>query len=332
MNNVNKVTIIAEAGVNHNGNMELAKKLIDEAKAAGADFVKFQTATNCTSKYAPKAEYQKRETGDGSQLSMALKLRLTLDQHRELYEYCKKVGISYLSTAFDIESVHFLNSLNLPFWKIPSGEITNLPYLLEIAKTHKPIVMSTGMAEMDEIGTAVKILQENGTGEITLLQCHTDYPTKMENVNLRAMYALRDSFHLPFGLSDHSIGIECAIAAVGMGATVIEKHFTLDRNMEGPDHKASIEPDELKALVKSVRNIEEALGDGKKICSKDERKNIIVARKSIVALCNIKKGEELTVNNITTRRPGNGVSPMKWFEVLGTKAVRNFEEDELIEL
>lgn len=323
--------IIAEAGVNHNGNMDLAKKLIDKAKEAGADFVKFQTAVNPTSKYAPKAEYQKRETGaDESQLEMALKLRLTLDQHYELYQYCNKVGISYLSTAFDIDSVHFLDSLNLPFWKIPSGEITNLPYLLEIAKTHKPIVMSTGMAEMDEIKTAMDILKKNGSGDITLLQCHTDYPTKMENVNLRAMNTMGDYFHVPVGLSDHSVGIEVPIAAVARGAKVIEKHFTLDRNMYGPDHKASIEPDGLKAMINAIRNIEIALGDGVKKCSPEERKNIIVARKSIVAKRDIKKGEVLTEENITTKRPGNGVSPMKWFEVLGTKAVRDFGEDELI--
>ena len=323
--------IIAEAGVNHNGDMTLAKKLIEEAKEAGADYVKFQTAVNPTSKYAPKAEYQKRETGaDETQLQMALKLRLTLDQHYELYEYCNKVGISYLSTAFDIESVHFLDSLHLPFWKIPSGEITNLPYLLEIAKTGKPIVMSTGMAEMDEIATTINILKENGCGDITLLQCHTDYPTLMENVNLRAMDTLANEFNLPVGLSDHSIGIEVPIAAVAMGATVIEKHFTLDRNMYGPDHKASIEPDGLKAMISGIRNIEVALGDGRKVCSPKEKKNIIVARKSIVAKRDIKKGEVLTEENITTKRPGNGVSAMKWFEVMGTKAVRDFGEDELI--
>ena len=323
--------IIAEAGVNHNGDMDLAKKLIDEAKNAGADYVKFQTAVNPTSKYAPKAEYQKRETGaDETQLQMALKLRLTLDQHYELYEYCNKAGISYLSTAFDIDSVHFLDSLKLPFWKIPSGEITNLPYLLEIAKTHKPIMMSTGMAEMDEIETAMRILKENGSGDITLLQCHTDYPTLMENVNLRAMNTLADTFKVPVGLSDHSIGIEVPIAAVAMGAVVIEKHFTLDRNMYGPDHKASIEPEGLKAMISAIRNIEVALGDGQKVCSPLERKNIIVARKSIVAKRDIKKGEELTEENITTKRPGNGVSAMKWLEVLGTKAVRDFGEDELI--
>lgn len=326
-----KTIIIAEAGVNHNGSMPLAKNLIDEAKLAGADFVKFQTAVNPTSRYAPKAEYQKRETGDGeTQLQMALKIRLTLKQHYELYEYCNQVGISYLSTAFDIDSIHFLDSLHLPFWKIPSGEITNLPYLLEIAKTGKPVVMSTGMAEMFEIKKAMEILRDNGSGEITLLQCHTDYPTKMEQVNLRAMNTLSEAFQVPVGLSDHSIGIEVPIAAAALGATVIEKHFTLDRTMYGPDHKASIEPVELKEMIRCIRNIETALGNGRKVCSPLERKNILVARKSIVAKKDIKKGEVFTEENITTKRPGNGISPMEWFHVLGTKAIRDFDEDELI--
>lgn len=326
-----RTIIIAEAGVNHNGSMELAKKLIVEAKIAGADFVKFQTATNCTSKFAPKAEYQKRETGaNESQLDMAKKLRLTLDQHKQLYDYCEDVGIKYLSTAFDIESVHFLNSLNLPFWKIPSGEITNLPYLIEIAKTEKPVIMSTGMAELSEIRDAIKILRDNGTKEITLLQCHTDYPTMMEDVNLNAMLTLQKEFSVPVGLSDHSIGIEIPIAAVGMGATIIEKHFTLDKRMVGPDHKASIEPNQLRELVFAIRNVEKAFGSSEKFCSEKESKNIIVARKSIVAKRDIKKGEKLTEENITTRRPGNGISPMRWFEVLGTSAVRDFQEDELI--
>ena len=326
-----KTLIIAEAGVNHNGDMDLAKRLIDEAKKAGVDYVKFQTAVDCTSKFAPKAEYQKRETGaDETQLEMAKKLRLTLSQHYELYQYCNQVGIAYLSTAFDIESVRFLDSINIPYWKIPSGEITNLPYLLEIAKTHKPVIMSTGMSEMDEIATTIKILKENGTKDITLLQCHTDYPTSMENVNLKVMNTLRNTFGLPVGLSDHSIGIEVPIAAVAMGATVIEKHFTLDRTMVGPDHKASIDPKQLKDMVSAIRNIEIAMGDGIKECSPLERPNITVARKSIVAKRDIRKGEILTEENITTKRPGNGVSAMKWFDVIGTKASRDYGEDELI--
>lgn len=326
-----KTIIIAEAGVNHNGDMELAKQLIEAAKKAGADYVKFQTALNCTSKYAPKAEYQKRETGaNETQLEMAKKLRLTFDQHKELYEYCKKVGIEYLSTAFDIDSVHFLEELNLPFWKIPSGEITNLPYLLEIAKTGKMVIMSTGMSELDEIQAAVKVLKDNGTTEVILLQCHTDYPTPMEKVNLNVMNTLKETFGCPIGLSDHSIGIEVPIAAVAMGAVVIEKHFTMDRTLVGPDHKASIEPKELENMVRAIRNIEVALGDGVKICSDTERPNITVARKSIVAKRDIKKGEVLTKENITTKRPGNGISAMKWFDVLGTVAIKDFEEDELI--
>ncbi len=323
--------IIAEAGVNHNGSVPLAKRLIEEAKIAGADYVKFQTAVNPTSKYAPKAEYQKKVGGDQeTQLEMALKLRLSLSQHRELFDYCNEVGIKYMSTPFDIESIHFLHSLDLPFWKIPSGEITNLPYLIEIAKTHKPVVMSTGMAEMDEISTAIQILQKNGSGGITLLQCHTDYPTEMQNVNLKAMRTLSDFFKLPVGISDHSIGIEVPIAAVAMGAQIVEKHFTLDKDMCGPDHNASIEPKELRGMVRAIRNIELALGDGQKKCTPEEKKNIIVARKSIVAKKIIKKGELLTEENITTKRPGNGISAMQWFEILGKRAIRDFNEDELI--
>ena len=329
---VMKTLIIAEAGVNHNGNMDIAYQLIDQAKNCGADMVKFQTAISCTSKFAPKAEYQKRATGEGSQMDMARKLRLTFDQHKQLFDYCNKVGIQYLSTAFDVTSVNFLNTLNLPLWKIPSGEITNLPYLIKIAQLHGKVVMSTGMSELEEIRSAINILRNNGTEDITLLQCHTDYPTAYENVNLKAMHSLYEEFNLPFGLSDHSSGIECAIAAVAMGATVIEKHFTLDKGMEGPDHLASIEPHELGQLVQSIRNVELAMGDGRKFCSEAECKNMIVARKSIVANRNIKKGEIFTEENITTKRPGNGISPMKWFEVLGTTAIRDFNEDELIEI
>ena len=326
-----KTIIIAEAGVNHNGDMDIAKKLIVSAKDAGANYVKFQTAYDCTSKFAPKAEYQKRETGkDESQLEMALKLRLSFDQHKELFNYCKSVGIQYLSTAFDISSVDFLNSLDLPFWKVPSGEITNLPYLIKIAKTKKPVVMSTGMAEIEEIRAAMKILKENGTPNIILLQCHTDYPTEMKNINLKVMNTLKKEFNVLVGLSDHSIGIEVPIAAVAMGACVIEKHFTLDKTMYGPDHKASIEPDELKQMITSIRNIELALGNGIKKCSDSEKANLIVARKSIVAKQDIKKGEIFTEKNITTRRPGNGISAMKWFDVLGTVAERDYQEDELI--
>lgn len=322
--------IIAEAGVNHNGNIKMAKKLVDAAKEAGADIVKFQTGVDCTSKFAPKAKYQTRETGEGSQADMIKQISLTLEEHGALFAYCNKVGIPYLSTPFDITSIEYLTKLNLPFWKIPSGEITNLPYLIKIAKTRKPVIMSTGMAEVNEIKDAIDILKSNGTKEITLLQCHTDYPTQMKDVNLRAMLTLKDIFNLPVGFSDHSIGIEVPIAAAAMGATVIEKHFTLDKTLPGPDHKASIEPDELAQMVKAIRNIEIALGDGVKKCSDSERDNIIVARKSIVAKRDIKKGEIFTEENITTRRPGNGISPMKWFDVLGTSADKDFFEDELI--
>ena len=324
------VLIIAEAGVNHNGSMELAKKMIEIAKEAGADIVKFQTGYDCVSKFAPKAKYQIETTGEGSQADMVKTITLTFEQHRELYEYCKKVGIPYLSTPFDVTSVEFLATLDLPFWKIPSGEITNLPYLIKIGQTKKPVVMSTGMAEMNEINEAIDILKSNGTKDITLLQCHTDYPTQMKDVNIKAMLTLKDTFNLPVGLSDHTMGIEVPIAAAALGATIIEKHFTLDRTLKGPDHTASLEPNELKQMVSSIRNIEIALGDGIKKCSDNERDNIIVARKSIVAKKNIKKGEVLTEENITTRRPGNGISAMKWFDILGTKAQKDYNEDELI--
>ena len=328
------VYIIAEAGVNHNGSFELACKLVDAAKAAGVDCIKFQTfkSKNLVSHNAQKAEYQKGTTGDGSQVDMLKKLELSYDEFLALKDYCDKVGITFLSTPFDFDSIEFLNSIDMPFWKIPSGEITNLPYLLALAKTGKPVVMSTGMCEMAEIEAAIKSLQENGTKEIKLLHCNTEYPTPFEDVNLRVMQTMRDAFGLEVGYSDHTKGIEVPVAAVALGATVIEKHFTLDRNMEGPDHKASLEPDELATMVQSIRHIEKALGSGDKTPSPSEKKNIAVARKSIVAKRMIKAGEELTEENITVKRPGSGITPMKWFEVIGTKAVRDFQEDELIEL
>lgn len=248
-----------------------------------------------------------------------------------LKEYCEKKEIKFLSTPFDVDSVHFLNSL-VDMWKIPSGEITNLPYLIEIGRTGKPVIMSTGMSDMDEIRAAIEILRENGTKELSLLHCNTQYPTPYGDVNLRAMETMHKEFGVPVGYSDHTLGIEVPIAAVAMGAEIIEKHFTLDRNMEGPDHKASLEPSELKAMVRAIRNIEVALGDGEKKVSKSESLNRDIARKSIVARRDICEGEILTEDNITTKRPGNGLSPMKWFEVLGTRAVRDFEEDEMIEL
>lgn len=328
------VYIIAEAGVNHNGSFELACKLVDAAKAAGVDCIKFQTfkSKNLVSHNAQKAEYQKGTTGDGSQVDMLKKLELSYDEFLKLKDYSDKVGITFLSTPFDFDSIEFLNSIDMPFWKIPSGEIANLPYLLALAKTGKPVVMSTGMCELEEIEAAIRVLHENGTKEIKLLHCNTEYPTPFEDVNLKAMLTMRDAFGLEVGYSDHTKGIEVPVAAVALGATVIEKHFTLDRNMEGPDHKASLEPGELAAMVSSIRHIEKALGTGDKTPSPSEKKNITVARKSIVAKKNIKAGDELTVENVTVKRPGTGISPMKWFEVLGTKAIRDFAEDELIEI
>lgn len=327
------VFIIAEAGVNHNGSFELAYKLVDAAKNAGVDCIKFQTfkSKNLVSHTAKKAEYQKATTGDSSQQDMLKKLELSYDEFLALKDYCDQVGICFLSTPFDVDSIEFLNTINMPFWKIPSGEVTNLPYLLALAKTGKPVVMSTGMCEMEEIEAAIKVLRENGTKEIRLLHCNTEYPTPFEDVNLKAMQTMRDAFGLEVGYSDHTKGIEVPVAAVALGATVIEKHFTLDCDMEGPDHKASLEPDELAAMVKSIRHIELAIGSGDKIPSSSEKKNIAVARKSIVAKTSIKAGEAFTEENITVKRPGTGISPMRWFDVLGKVATRNYEEDELIE-
>jgi N,N'-diacetyllegionaminate synthase len=328
------VYIIAEAGVNHNGSFELACKLVDSAKVAGVDCIKFQTfkSRNLVSNSAQKAEYQKGTTGEGSQVDMLKKLELSYDEFLALKDYCDKVGMCFLSTPFDFDSIKFLNSIDMPFWKIPSGEVTNYPYLVALAKTSKPVVMSTGMCEMDEIQAAIDVLKENGAKDIKLLHCNTEYPTPFEDVNLRAMATMREVFGLEVGYSDHTKGIEVPIAAVALGATVIEKHFTLDRNMEGPDHKASLEPDELAKMVSSIRNIEKALGNGDKAPSPSEKKNITVARKSIVAAKNIKAGELLIEENVTVKRPGTGISPMKWNEVIGTKAIRDFEEDELIEI
>ena len=328
------VYIIAEAGVNHNGSFELACKLVDAAKTAGVDCIKFQTfkSEKLVSHNAQKAEYQKKTTGDSSQQDMLKKLELSYDEFIALKEYCDKVGITFLSTPFDFDSIEFLNSIDMPFWKIPSGEVTNYPYLVALARTEKPVVMSTGMCNLDEIEAAIKVLREHGTKDIKLLHCNTEYPTPFEDVNLNAMKTVKDRFGFDVGYSDHTKGIEVPIAAVALGATIIEKHFTLDRNMEGPDHKASLEPDELACMVSSIRHIEKALGNGDKMPSPSEKKNITVARKSIVAKKYIAAGEKLTTENITVKRPGTGISSMKWNEVLGTRAIRNFEEDELIEL
>lgn len=329
------IYIIAEAGVNHNGSFTLACRLADAAKAAGADCVKYQTfrSERIISQYAPKAEYQKRSTGaGGSQLDMVRKLELSYEEFAALKQYCDSIGIAFLSTPFDLESIDFLNQMDMPFWKIPSGEVTNLPYLLAIAKTKKPVVMSTGMCELEEIRAAVDVLRANGTPEITLLHCNTEYPTPYGDVNLRAMGTLRKEFGTKVGYSDHTRGIEVPVAAAALGAEIIEKHFTLDRGMEGPDHKASLEPQELATMVESVHHIEQALGNGVKTATPSERKNRTVARKSIVAARAIAQGELLTAENLTVKRPGSGISPMKWFEVLGTPAIHNFQEDELIEL
>jgi len=329
--------IIAEAGVNHNGSVETAKKLIDAAVEAGADAVKFQTfrADQLVSITAPKAEYQIRTTGKReTQFRMLKKMELSEKAFHELFLYCKKKKIMFLSTPFDVESVDFLNKLGLGIFKIPSGEITNLPYLNKIGSLKKKIIMSTGMADMREIKDALKILIEGGTPKenITLLHCNTDYPTSMRDVNLFAMLTIRDAFKVKVGYSDHTPGIEVPIAAVALGASIIEKHFTLDKNMSGPDHSSSLEPKELKTMVEAIRNVEKALGNGVKMPSASELRNRAVARKSVVARRDIKKGELLTEENITAKRPGTGISPMQWDRIIGKAAKRNFSRDELIKL
>lgn len=331
--------IIAEAGVNHNGSIELAKKLIDKAAEAGVDIVKFQTfkSEKLVTKTAKQADYQQKNlqgsAGD-SQLAMLKKLELSVEDHYVLIEYCKQKGIKFLSTAFDFDSIDFLHSLDLGMWKIPSGEITNYPYLKKIAQYGEPVILSTGMSEMGDIAAAMNVLLKFGLKreQITILHCNTEYPTPFADVNLKAMQQISDEFQIKVGYSDHTKGIEVPIAAVALGATVIEKHFTLDKNMEGPDHKASLEPDELKAMVSAIRNIEQAIGTGVKTASASEKKNIVVVRKSIVAACPIKKGDTFTEKNLTVKRPGTGISPMRWEEVIGKKATRDYEEDELIAL
>lgn len=329
------VFIIAEAGVNHNGDISLARQLVDAAKEAGADAVKFQTfvAEQLITKTAPKAAYQKITTeNQESQYDMIKYLELSFDEFTALKEYCDHSGILFLSTPFDMESIEYLESIEIPLYKIPSGEITNLPYLIKIAETRKPVIMSTGMSTLEEIGDAVSVLKQHGTTELILLHCNTEYPTPFEDVNLNAIITMKEAFQTQVGYSDHTLGIEASIAAVALGAKVIEKHFTLDKNMKGPDHKASLCPDELKLLVQSIRNIEAALGDGEKKPSKSELKNRDIARKSIVAKVPIRAGEAFSAENITVKRPGSGISPMKWYDVLGRTAIRNFGADELIEL
>ena len=337
MNNNDKVIIIAEAGVNHNGNYDLAVKMIHEAKRAGADYVKFQTAVPelVISTFAPKAEYQKETTGaDESQLDMCRAIHLPLSDYVKLAAICKEEGIGFMSTPFDLVSIDVLEELDMDYYKIPSGEITNLPYLRKIASKHRPVIMSTGMCEMQEIADALAVLEAGGLtrDQITLLHCNTQYPTPFADVNLAAMHTIAATFGTKVGYSDHTRGIEVPIAAVAMGARVIEKHFTLDCNMEGPDHKASLEPDQLKAMVDAIRNVEEAIGTAEKHATASETPNKEVARKSIVAARAITKGELLTEENITVKRPGNGISPMLWDSVIGTVAKRDFIYDELIEL
>ena len=332
-----KTFIIAEAGVTHNGLLELAKKLVDVAVEAGADAVKFQTfnADKLVNKGAQKAEYQKRTTSaKESQYEMIKKLELDENAHRELVSYCAQKKIMFLSTPFDHGSIELLNSLNMPIFKVPSGEITNLPYLRHIGRLGKEVILSTGMANLGEIEAALGILVQGGVtlDKITVLHATTEYPCPIEEVNLRAMQTIRAAFGVKVGYSDHTQGIEVPIAAVAMGAYVIEKHLTLDRGMEGPDHKASLEPEELKMMVKAIRHIEQALGDGIKKPSKSENKNINIARKSIVASREIKAGEPFSVENMTIKRPGNGISPMRWDEIIGKVAHRGYAVDELVEL
>lgn len=328
------VYIIAEAGVNHNGSFETAKKMVDEAKAAGADCIKFQTfiSKNLVSKSAGKAEYQKKTTdADESQLDMLKKLELSFSDFKALKDYCAAKKIDFLSTAFDFESIDFLESLDMKIWKIPSGEITNLPYLIRIAKTGKAVILSTGMSTLQEIEAALDVLKANGAGAITLLHCTTEYPAAYAHVNLKAMDRMRKAFDLPVGYSDHTQGIEISIAAAALGAVAIEKHFTLDAAMEGPDHKSSLEPGQLKAMVSAIRHVEAALGDGKKEPSPEELQTLKVARKSITAKCRILKGECFTAENLTVKRPGTGMNPMKWLDVIGRPADRDYQEDDLIQ-
>lgn len=333
-----KTLIIAEAGVNHNGSVVLAKKMIDVAADAGVDYVKFQTfkTDNLVSKSAIKAVYQQKNLSDSdnSQYAMLKKLELSYEQHFELIDYCREKNVEFFSTAFDLSSIDFLAGLKLGLWKIPSGEITNYPYLKSVGSYKEPVILSTGMSVMEEIANAISVLEKFGVTRdlITVLHCNTEYPTPMKDVNLNAMADLREKLGVKVGYSDHTQGIEVSIAAVALGATVVEKHFTLDRNMEGPDHKASLEPTELKQMVAAIRHIELALGEKEKSISASEEKNRNVARKSIVASKRIAKGEVFTDENLTVKRPGTGLSPMVWEQVMGQTASRTFEEEDLIEL
>ena len=327
--------IIAEAGVNHNGNFQLAKQLVDAAVESGADCIKFQTFVpeNIVSRYAEKSDYQKRNTESSeSQLSMLQKLTLTSEDFYKLAEYAAFKKIDFCSTAFDDISIQLIHELKCKFWKIPSGEVTNLPYLLKIAQYNEPIMMSTGMCNLKEIADAVKIIREITNAPLILLHCNTQYPTPISDVNLLAMLTMQRELGLPVGYSDHTLGIEVALAAVALGACVIEKHFTLDKAMEGPDHRASLEPQELKQMIKGIRKVEFALGSKEKQMSSSEQENVIIARKSIVAAQSIRKDEQFTEKNLTVKRPGTGISPMKWDEIIGKTANRDYKVDEMIQI
>ncbi len=335
---MSKVIIIAEAGVNHCGSLERALRMVDAAAAAGVDYVKFQTfkAEKLVSASAPKASYQEANDPDSgaTQLEMLRRLELTASDFATLAARCREIGVGFLSTPFDLESIRELRRLDMDYWKIPSGEITNLPYLRAIGATRRPVILSTGMSDLDEVEAALKALELAGTPRsmVSLLHCNTQYPTPMRDVNLRAMEALRTLGAASVGYSDHTLGTEVPIAAVALGARIIEKHFTLDKSLPGPDHRASLEPDELQLMVNQIRNIEQALGSADKHVSPSERPNIEVARKSIVAARNIAKGELLTEDNITVKRPGGGISPILWDQVIGTRATRDFAFDQLISL
>ena len=335
--NLPATTIIAEAGVNHNGSIEIAKKMIDVAAFAGADLVKFQTfkAESLVTHSADKAEYQKKSTNmSESQFNMIKKLELDKSAHKELNKHCEQKGICFLSTAFDHGSIDLLNELDILFYKIPSGEITNMPYLRHVGRMGKPVVMSTGMSTLKEVQAAMNVLLDAGVkkDDLTILHCNTEYPTPMKDVNLKSMLTIQDELEVNVGYSDHSLGIEVPIAAVALGATIIEKHFTLDRTLPGPDHATSLEPQELKSMVSAIRNIEKAMGDGVKKPSPSEKKNISIVRKSIVAKKSIKKGQQFTEYNLTVKRPGTGISSMEWDKVIGKESQANFEPDDFIKI
>ena len=334
---MNRVIVIAEAGPNHNGKLKLAYKLVDLAKNCGANFVKFQTSIPelHISKFAQRANYQiKNDLKKETQLEMSKKITLTYQQFRKVKKYCQKKKIEFLSTPFDLKSIDFLKSLNMKYFKIPSGEITNLPYLMKVGKLKKKIILSTGMSNLKEIGTALKVLIANGMlkKNITIMQCNTEYPTPLRDVNLKAMLTIKTKYGVRVGYSDHTEGIEASLAAVALGACVIEKHITLNKNLPGPDHKASITEKQLKNMVEGIRKIVIAMGDGIKKASPSEKKNIKIARNSIVAATDIKKGEKFTRKNLGIKRPGRGISPMQLFKVIGKIARRNFNQDELIKL